>query len=228
MLFSMIGTALVSSLLTARGEVGEIWPLTLAPSHSLAVAESPGGQGQTLVGTIVGFGEADEHEWLVQTSRGVFVADAGPRWFQVIDLAIGERVTMTGRWDGNEFDVVAISRADGRQIVTGRPLQGPPPWAGGPDRHRRSSQEIGVASPQRGGQTLVGTIVGFGEADEHEWLVQTSQGLVVVDGGSRHRQLVDLPLGEQVSFLGEFDGGEFDAFSLRRANGTVIAFPHDD
>lgn len=122
MLFSMIGTALVSSLLTARGEVGEIWPLTLAPSHSLAVAESPGGQGQT----------------------------------------------------------------------------------------------------------LVGTIVGFGEADEHEWLVQTSQGLVVVDGGSRHRQLVDLLLGEQVSFLGEFDGGEFDAFSLRRANGTVIAFPHDD
>ena len=227
MLFSMIATALVSHLLTARGQVPEIVPLSPAPSSLPAVAQAPGGQGQTLVGTIVGFGEADENEWLVETSQGVVVADAGPRWFQVIDLALGERVTMTGRWDGNEFDVVAISWADGRQIATGRPLQGPPPWAGGP-HHRRNFQGTGVTSPQTGGQPLMGTIVGFGEADEHEWLVQTSQGLVVVDGGSRRRQVIDLPLGEQVSFLGEFDDGEFDAFSLRRANGTVIVFPQDD
>ncbi len=224
-----IATTLASSLLLGWG--GELSPKTDA-LMAQGVPSTVSAQGVTVTGTVVGFGEADENEWLIQTNQGTVLADAGPRWFQVIDIPLGETITLTGRWDEGEFDVVSITRADGRQIFTGRPLSGPPPWAGGRrnrERHRGDRRNHAFqGDPRPRGQTLSGTIVGFGEADENEWLVQTSQGIIRVDGGSRDRQSIDLPLGERVTFTGEFDDGEFDAFSVTRANGTVISLPHDD
>lgn len=230
-MFIAIATTLAGSLLLGWG--GELSPASTAPA-ALGTSATPlaSAQGLTLTGTVVGFGEADENEWLIQTHQGTVLADAGPRWFQAIDLPLGETVTLTGRWDEGEFDVVSITRADGRQISTGRPLTGRPPWAGERDNRERHQGERRDRAPQGtstpGGQSLVGTIVGLGEADENEWLVQTSQGIVRVDGGSRDRQAIDLPLGERVTFTGEFDDGEFDAFSVTRANGTVISLPYED
>ena len=72
--------------------------------------------GQTLTGTVVGYGEDDENEWFVQTATGVILADAGSRENQVIDIPQGEVITLIGRWDEGEFDVIAITRTDGTQI----------------------------------------------------------------------------------------------------------------
>lgn len=70
--------------------------------------------------------------------------------------------------------------------------------------------------------SIEGTVVGIGEADENEWRIETSSGVVVVDAGERERQAIDLEMGETVTIDGEFDRGEFDAFTITRADGTVI------
>lgn len=72
---------------------------------------------------------------------------------------------------------------------------------------------------------IAGTIAGFGEADENEWQVATPDGVVMVDAGDRDRQLIDLEWDEAVIITGEFNGGEFDAFTITRADGTVIEVP---
>lgn len=71
-------------------------------------------------------------------------------------------------------------------------------------------------------EEIVGTIVGRGEADENEWQLETPDGVVIVDAGDRDRQVIDLELGEAVIITGEFDEGEFDAFTITRADGTII------
>ncbi len=70
--------------------------------------------------------------------------------------------------------------------------------------------------------TLTGTVVGFSEADENEWLLKIEGGTVRVDAGERDQQAIDLSMGETVAVTGEFDGLEFDAFAIERSDGTVI------
>nr|MCU0537157.1 hypothetical protein [Hydrococcus sp. Prado102] len=54
-----------------------------------------------------------------------------------IDLEPGEQVTVTGEVSkkNNEFDAFSITRSNGSTINI-RPADGPPPWAGGPNRGR--------------------------------------------------------------------------------------------
>ena len=58
------------------------------------------------------------------------IVDAGPRWWQQIDLSLGERVTVEGEPGRWEFDAFTIIRADG-SVIRIRPGPGRPPWAGG-------------------------------------------------------------------------------------------------
>lgn len=176
---------------------------------------------QTLVGTVIGTGETDENEWLVATSNRVVVVDAGPRWYQNIALEMNETVSIIGEFDAGEFDAFTITRADGT-VVTVRPAQGPPPWAGGPHRQVQPQSSASEAAIAIGSQTISGPIVGTGEADENEWLVQTRHGIVIVDAGDRNYQSIDLPIGEIITVTGEFDDGEFDAFTITRTDGSVI------
>lgn len=178
---------------------------------------------QSLTGTVVGYGEVDENEWLLETERGVVRVDAGPRWYQTISLEMNEAVTIVGELDEGEFDAFTITRADGT-VISVRPSQGPPPWAGGPRRQSRPAPNASVpsASVSMGNTTLTGEIIGYGEADENEWLVQTANGVVVVDAGDRDGQSIDLPIGETVTITGEYDASEFDAFTITRADGSVI------
>lgn len=87
----------------------------------------------TLVGTVVAFGEDDENEWIISTDQGKVLVEAGPRWHHTIDLAMDEQVTVTGEFDGGEFDAFRIVRADGTRVEV-RPYFGPPPWAEQEDR----------------------------------------------------------------------------------------------
>ena len=108
----VLGSTLISGWFAGRVEPPTVLPTAPALAHNL-----PGNAvGSTLMGTVIGYGEGDENEWLIQTATGVVVADAGPRWFQSIDIPRGEVITLTGRWDEGEFDVITIIRADGTQI----------------------------------------------------------------------------------------------------------------
>jgi len=127
---------------------------------SVAIAQVPIGslqrrQGVTISGQVrcvVG------NEFILDDGTGQIIVDAGPRWFQRIDLVSGERVTVTGEFDDEddgefddeddgefddeddgEFDAFTITRSNG-QVIQVRQPGGPPPWAGGRDRRERAGR----------------------------------------------------------------------------------------
>ncbi|MFQ3618258.1 MAG: NirD/YgiW/YdeI family stress tolerance protein [Cyanobacteriota bacterium] len=87
-------------------------------------------QGITITGTvqsIVG------NEFLLRDNTGEIIVDAGPRWYHQIHLSPGERVTVVGEYDDDDFDAFRITRESGEVIVI-RNGPGRPPWAGGRGR----------------------------------------------------------------------------------------------
>ncbi|MER3495262.1 MAG: DNA-binding protein [Mastigocladus sp. ERB_26_2] len=76
------------------------------------------------------------NDFIIDDSTGQLIVDAGPRWWREINLKPGEQVSVTGELGrGGELDAFSITREDG-SVVEIRPTQGPPPWAGGPNRNR--------------------------------------------------------------------------------------------
>jgi uncharacterized protein YdeI (BOF family) len=69
------------------------------------------------------------NEFILDDGTGQLIVDAGPRWYQQIDLSEGEQVTVVGEYDDYDFDAYRITRANGDVIVI-REGSGPPPWAG--------------------------------------------------------------------------------------------------
>lgn len=94
--------------------------------------------GTTVSGEIV---SVVGNNFVLDDGTGQIIVDAGPRWWQEINLDTGEEVTVTGELDrGGEMDAYSIQRADGSTIEI-RSAEGPPPWAGGPDRDRERTPE---------------------------------------------------------------------------------------
>ena len=78
------------------------------------------------------------NDFVLDDGTGQIIVDAGPRWWQEIDLTQGEEVTVTGELGkGGEIDAYSITRGDGSTIEIRSP-GGPPPWAGGSNRNRVS------------------------------------------------------------------------------------------
>jgi uncharacterized protein YdeI (BOF family) len=75
------------------------------------------------------------NEFILDDGTGQIIVDAGPRWFRQINLTPGERVTVVGKYDDQEFDAFTITRQNG-QVIQIRQAGGPPPWAGGPGRQQ--------------------------------------------------------------------------------------------
>jgi hypothetical protein len=84
--------------------------------------------GTTVSGEIV---SVVGNDFVLNDGTGEIIVDAGPRWWQEIDLSPGEEVTVTGELGkGGEIDAYSITRGDGSTIEIRSP-EGPPPWAGG-------------------------------------------------------------------------------------------------
>lgn len=83
---------------------------------------------------------------------------------------------------------------------------------------------------QTEGISISGTIVAWGEADENEFVLEDESGRVTVDAGPRWWKDLNLNLGDAVTVQGEMDDGEFDAFSITYADGTVVEIrsAHDE
>lgn len=113
-LLSLFGT---SALAQTRTNIG-----TLQRSNGLTIA------GRVI--SVVG------NSFTLEDGSGQIIVDAGPRWWQPVNLAPGERVTVVGELGrSGEFDAFSITRANG-SVVQIRSPQGPPPWAGGANRGR--------------------------------------------------------------------------------------------
>jgi uncharacterized protein YdeI (BOF family) len=88
-------------------------------------------RGITIIGeiqSVVG------NDFVLNDGTGEVIVDAGPRWWHQLDLTTGESVTVVGEMDEGEFDAFSITRENG-EVIDIRTTQGPPPWAGGPNRN---------------------------------------------------------------------------------------------
>jgi uncharacterized protein YdeI (BOF family) len=56
----------------------------------------------------------------------------------------------------------------------------------------------------------------------NNFVVEDGTGRVIVDAGPRWYRQVNLQPNEQITVIGELDDDDFDAFSIRRADGSVI------
>ncbi|MEM9543416.1 MAG: hypothetical protein AAGA60_28475 [Cyanobacteria bacterium P01_E01_bin.42] len=72
--------------------------------------------GEKILGTIVGWGEAEENEFVLETQTGRTLVYAGPRWMQNFELSKGDIITVWGEWDDREFDAFFITYADGKVV----------------------------------------------------------------------------------------------------------------
>ncbi len=86
----------------------------------------------------------------------------------------------------------------------------------------QAQTRIGDLSGARAGITISGKVVGFGESDENEWILDDGTGTIVVDAGPRSWRNINVTKGETITVVGEIDDGEFDAFSVTLSNGSVI------
>jgi hypothetical protein len=71
------------------------------------------------------------NDFVLRDNTGEIIVDAGPTWWQQIDIQPGEQVTVTGEVSkkSRELDAFSITRSDGSRIDI-RPADGPPPWSG--------------------------------------------------------------------------------------------------
>lgn len=70
------------------------------------------------------------NQFILDDGTGQVIVDAGPRWYHQLNFTAGERVTVVGEYDDEEFDADTITR-DGGEVMQIREADGPPPWAGG-------------------------------------------------------------------------------------------------
>ncbi|MFS8858281.1 DNA-binding protein [Synechococcus sp. H55.7] len=70
------------------------------------------------------------NKFILDDGTGQLLVDAGPSWYRQIQLVPGERVTVLGKYDDEDFDAYRITRENG-EVIEIRPASGPPPWAGG-------------------------------------------------------------------------------------------------
>jgi uncharacterized protein YdeI (BOF family) len=110
--------------------------VTVLPGPTLVQAQTRIGDLQrsnsvTITGQVV---SAVGNDFVLDDGSGQIIVDAGPRWWREINLTPGEQVTVTGEVGrSGEFDAFAITKADG-SVIEIRSPEGPPPWAGGPNR----------------------------------------------------------------------------------------------
>jgi len=109
------------------------FPIMVEAQTKTRIGELHGrSRGITISGKVV---SVVGNDFTLNDGSGEIIVDAGPTWWRQIDIKPGEEVTVTGEISkkSGEFNAFAINRANG-SVVEIRPAEGPPPWAGGPNR----------------------------------------------------------------------------------------------
>lgn len=104
-------------------------------SNSLVNAQTPIRELQQNTGISIS-GEVKSivgNEFILDDGTGQIIVDAGPRWYHQINVSSGEKITVVGEYDDDDFDAYTITRSNGEVIQIRQPGS-PPPWAGG--RHK--------------------------------------------------------------------------------------------
>lgn len=120
----MLRLLLCGFLLLAPAAQGQV------PVGQTPIGQLPAAHGQVIAGEITAvFG----NKFVLRDATGQVLVDTGPRWFRQHRFTVGERVTVTGEMDDDDFDAWRVTRADGSVLVV-QSGRGPPPWAAREDR----------------------------------------------------------------------------------------------
>ncbi|MGK7920916.1 MAG: hypothetical protein AB4080_13010 [Trichodesmium sp.] len=186
-------------------------PAPMTPSPIVPTAPV----GNTLFGTV--FNTVDNDEFFLDANGTQVLVDANLPDSQFLNLRPGEQVNVVGQTDGQDFDAISITRADGSPVfpalvstpilpVTTPPVTTPP---------------NPIPPPPPVGNTLFGTVLNT--VDNDEFFLDANGTQVLVDANLPDSQFLNLIPGEQVNVTGIFDDGDFDAFSITRPDGSVVA-----
>ncbi len=136
----VIGLALVNSFTTVPIAQAQ----SVADSPTIGQIQSNPGAFLNRVVTISGTTGVyvDDNEFLLDDGTGQIVVDPGPWWFRQIALTPGTPVVVTGKIDrmrrgGVDLDARRIETPDTTIQIRDCSFDGPPPWAGGPNRRGR-------------------------------------------------------------------------------------------
>ncbi|MGC9505128.1 hypothetical protein [Baaleninema sp.] len=159
------------------------------------------------VGTVSGSVNAlvDNDEFLLETDTGTVLVDSDLPDSQILNLTPGERVTVTGIYDDEDFDAFSITREDGSEVVS------------------RPGFESLTGIPNTG--TLPnGTVSGSVNAlvDNDEFLLNTDAGTVRVEAELPDSQVLNVNPGDRVTVTGVYDDEDFDAVSITREDGSSV------
>jgi hypothetical protein len=124
----------ITALAIATGSIALIIPTSLQAQTTPIRELQQNPRGITVSGEVT---SVVGNDFVLDDGTGEIIVDAGPTWWHEIDLEAGEQVTVTGEMSkkSGEFDAFSLVRADGSTIDI-RPADGPPPWAGKPNRDR--------------------------------------------------------------------------------------------
>ncbi|MDC0831441.1 hypothetical protein POG22_00235 [Geitlerinema sp. CS-897] len=154
------------------------------------------------VGTITGVANAwvDNDEFLLETDSGTVLVDADLQDSQILDLTPGERVTVTGIYDDEDFDAFSITREDGSLVGSRLGFESP---TGGMRNDRLSGEAIALV-------------------DNDEFLLNTEMGTVRVEAELPDFQVLNVDPGDRLTVTGVYDDEDFDAFSIAREDGSLV------
>jgi uncharacterized protein YdeI (BOF family) len=91
------------------------------------------------------------NEYVIQGADGTITIDGGPAWYKLLNLLVGQTVSVTGELDTGkdgtsaaQIDVFSVSDDTGSVIATVREGSGRPPWAGGPSKNAQHPGNTGA------------------------------------------------------------------------------------
>ncbi len=119
MVMAMVSVATIVNVAVAQAQVSI---RNLQRDRGIAIS----GQIRSVVG----------NKFILDDGTGQVIVDAGPRWYHQLNFTPGERVTVVGKYDDDDFDAYTITRSTG-EVIRIREAGAPPPWRGG--RRRQGS-----------------------------------------------------------------------------------------
>ena len=182
--------------------------------------------------------ETDTGEELVIGTGPSYISDQG------FALGSGERIQVSGYWEGSEFKAAQITRLSDGQTLTLRDDNGRPAWAGA----GRNAQNIDQGgNGGQGRQNAQGDRTGSGEAKVNEWLliegtvvsvdentlvVQTTAGTQVrVENRAwwfAQEQGFSAQSGDQVTLTGFYEGADFEVGQIANDTSNQIVLIRDE
>lgn len=206
----------VSATPTPEAVVTELLPLA-EPGQPVQQQQSQNTVGDSWQGSGV-ITALDDNGMMLETAEtGEIYVELGPPTYwqtQAVTLTVGENVSVTGFFNGEQYHSAVVTKADGTQLAL-RTTEGQPLWTGGANSHTEQGQQNAngqsLVSPEEW-ITLEGTVT---VVNGSSLTVQTlDEGTLALQLGQKNfidTQAIQFAVGDEISVVGFWQGAQFKA-----------------